>query len=424
MSKILKQDNAINKDEKIEEKSLTFASAVSLDPSWDMLWKRVNVNIFYQTYRQNADVYWCVREIYQNVWKKWYSWLDYNWDKIVNNISEELNFILNRFENFRNLKRETIKDKKISWNAYWYLVRNFAGNRIVWVKRIDPRMMAIVLDKFWNIIKYIQYSWWNQFETVIYEPNEIIHFTWEKDSNFPMFWLSPIEPMFWEVQTDIKAVTSNHAFFENMAMPAVQYLLDDKINKEQAAEIIKSIKENFWWPENRHKSWAFQWIKEIKTISQNKQEMDFLNWRAFATEKVCATFWVPKFMLWYTDKVNNNNWDNLTLNFIENTIIPEEIEFEDIINRDFIYKLWLEWAWIKFKFNEQNTQNSSVVEERARKEYEQWILTLRQYKEKTKQNISELDEKNPLIDKHLIINWSSVILSENIGKVENTENLQ
>ena len=112
MSKILKQDNAINKDEKIEEKSLTFASAVSLDPSWDMLWKRVNVNIFYQTYRQNADVYWCVREIYQNVWKKWYSWLDYNWDKIVNNISEELNFILNRFENFRNLKRETIKDKK------------------------------------------------------------------------------------------------------------------------------------------------------------------------------------------------------------------------------------------------------------------------------------------------------------------------
>jgi hypothetical protein len=60
--------------------------------------------------------------------------------------------------------------------------------------------------------------------------------------------------------------------------------------------------------------------------------MEFTALRGFTTNKVCATFWVPKVILNYTEGVNYTNADVQYKKFIENTIRPREKKLADFID--------------------------------------------------------------------------------------------
>lgn len=72
-------------------------------------------------------------------------------------------------------------------------------------------------------------------------------------------------------------------------------------------------------------------IKDIKQIGSSQEDMKFLEYRKFNSERVCAVMGVPKTILNYTEGVNYTNADNQYVKFIENTIRPLETKIEKIL---------------------------------------------------------------------------------------------
>lgn len=379
------------------------------DASRDFTGMRLSVDTLYNAYRTQGDVYACVRELREGIGRKGYEWVKCETGEEVE--MDDLDAILNAQKSWRTLKSETVRDLKVAGNAFWALLKDVVTrSKVVGVQRLDPRTMAIVADEHGDVVRYIQRVGG---EVVTFEPSEIIHFKQDSDPQHEMFGFSPLESVLWDVRTDVAATLSNYAFFENDAQPAAYYILDDAMTVDQKRNAADQIEQQFKGVENRHKSGIITGVKDIKTVSMSQKDMEFLLGRQFATDKICAAFGVPKFMLGYTDNVNYQNSVSLLSMFAENTITPAEDEFADIITRELLPRLGIEG--IEMKFNPQNLDEEKELEARALEELKMGILTPRQYKVKTRQDLEPEDELNPAFDKHIVYAGVGAQLLENIG---------
>jgi phage portal protein BeeE len=116
-----------------------------------------------------------------------------------------------------------MEPRLIAGNTYIEKIRNPLGG-LLGVKTLDPRTMAVVSNEHGNVFKYIQ-SVYSQGEKSVmpveFEPEDIIHWKWGSDPNAEVFGFSAMEPILWEVRTDLSAMISNYFFFENDAVPSV-----------------------------------------------------------------------------------------------------------------------------------------------------------------------------------------------------------
>lgn len=403
--------------------------ANTADPARDFTGMPLSVNTFFNIYALQGDVSACVRELCEGVGRKGYQWVDSETGADVANepvskyatrdlylddtrttVKQYLDGILNNVEPWRDLKRDTVRDQSVAGNTFWALAKNVNGNRIVGVQRLDPRTLAIVMTKTGEVVRYIQRV--NQ-DVVTFEPDEIVHFKRFKDPRFEGYGMSPLEAVVWEIRTDLAAMVSNYAFFQNDAIPAAIYVLDNTLPPKQQEKAVELITTQLKGAENRHKATVLSGVKEIKTLNIPQKDMEFLAGRKLATSKICAAYGVPMFLIGYTDEVNYSNSDNLVKNFNENTITPAEDDLANVVSRDFLPKVGI--GGIEQRFNPQTLESEAALETRALAEYQAGILSLRQYKEKTRQKISDEDENNPNLDAHIVLNGASAVLLEDIG---------
>jgi len=61
------------------------------------------------------------------------------------------------------------------------------------------------------------------------------------------------------------------------------------------------------------------------------KDMEFMNMRMFTTQRICASYGVPKVVLNYTDGVNYSNADMQYTKYIDNTIRPRESKFAKMV---------------------------------------------------------------------------------------------
>ncbi|RMG76222.1 MAG: phage portal protein, partial [Bacteroidetes bacterium] len=211
--------------------------------------KRISINTFYTVWRSNSDVFSAVRELYEGVASEGFSFVQ---DDVENTE-------LSKIFDFGNLKEQIIRDLKISGNVYFFLQKGSGTGRITRVSLIDPRTMSVITDEYGNIIRWIQTV---KGQTTEFAPDEILHFYDVRDPDSPVFGLSPIEPVFWEVMTDQAAMLRNYAFFDNGAVPAAQYILEEGLSDQEARRAVELIKEQTQGPKNAHKSIVLRGIKE------------------------------------------------------------------------------------------------------------------------------------------------------------------
>jgi len=152
---------------------------------------------------------------------------------------------------------------------------------------------------------------------------------------------------------------------------------------------------------------------DIKTVSISQKDMDFFFDEAATTEKVCAAFGVPQFMIGRSKEVNYQNSVSLISNFAENTITPGEEAFAETITRSLLPVIGYENAILKF--NPQNIDEESSLEARALQELQMGILSPYQYKQKTRQDITPEEENDPMYRKHIVFNGIGAKLLEDIG---------
>lgn len=402
-----------SEEKKVSGKGYISARGNGLFAERDMSGFKLSYESLFNAYRNQSDIFACIREWRENVGCGGYKWQvpDKPDDTVPPQDVAQLNATFNYLMPWRQLKSRTVRDLGVTGNAYWAIIKAMDDKTILGFQPLDPRTISIVSDKSGKVLKYIQRVGQGQ---VDFEAHEIIHFMVDSDPNNEVFGMSPMEPIIWEARTDLSAMMTNYYFFENMGVPAVNYILDENLSEEAYNEAIQTIKENMKGVKNYNKSSAMKGVKEIKVLSVSQKDMEFLQGRRFTTEKICSAYGVPKFLLGYTDTVNNNNGTELLKKFYKGTIEPLEEMIAEVINRDFIGRTELAGK-VMWVFNPQVIDEQASIEERAQKEVNMGLLSPRQYKKKTGQDITPEDEKNPNFDAYIIYQGASATLLEDVG---------
>lgn len=365
----------------------------------------------FTSYRNQSDVYSCIREWRENVglagWKLKFKGDDER--EVPEAILKEIQNIFNFWGSWRKLKSRIVRDLGVTGNAFLYITRNIGGTVVLGFEVIDPRTMTIISDKLGNIIEYVQ-----RIGQAVqhYEPSEIIHLSLDSDPTHELWGLSPMEPIIWEARTDLQAMMSNYYFFENGGLPAAQYILDTGLSKEAQEKVVAFLREEIRGAKNNNKGFVLQGVKEVKNLNITQRDMEFLGGRRFTTEKICAAYGVPKFLLGYTEDANYSNGITMMAKFYESTIQPLEELIAEVFT-EFLARIGL--PDYEFVFNVQTFDEEAAIEERALRLYQNGAMTLRQLKKMTNREITKEDEAQPNFDAYILQSGASATLLEDVG---------
>lgn len=373
---------------------------------------RVAPKDLWQIYRMNADVYSCIREWRQGVGDGGHRYFDPR-DKETDPNPRVRDYVEMIFDNSGGrdkIKGQALRDIGISGNAFFEIVEG-AGAKIHSLNRLDPRTMYVVADAHGHILRYVQRVAGHP--DVAFSTDRVWHIKIDGDPDNELLGFSPLETATWEARTDIAAAQSNYYFFENDAVPSHLYILDSDLSEEEQKAAMEGIRDQFSGAENRHKSSAIAGVKEVKTISLSQKDMEFVLGRKFNTDKVCSVYGVPKFILGYTETVNYSSGTKLLSKFYAGTIRPLEQAME-AAERE-LYKMIGIDKEIRLEYLPQKFGEELETTKIALDEYRSGALTLRQYKVKTGQAITEEDEKEPNIDVHIIHAGAGARLLEDVS---------
>ena len=391
------------------------------DAQNDMIGARIDATSLYMIYKRQSDVYACVRKWRQSVGKMGYSWKDPQdpesevSDKVVAQLNGVLGFNQGDRTSFNDFKSLIIRDLGVTGNAYATYITNQSETEVIGLQVLDPRTMSVVMDKHGTVIRYIQRIQGQ--ETVLFLPEDIIHWKDDADPEQPVFGFSRIESILWEAKTDLSAMMSNFTFFENDAKPATIFIMDGSVAEEDLQKMKDKMDDKYSGAGNRNKTSIMAGVKEIKNLGVSQRDMEFIQQRKFSTAKICGSYGVPEFVLGYTEAVNNNNGVELKKDFILDTILPLEKLFAETLNATLLVKMELQDEAC-FKFNPQVIYEASDVEKRATELFKVGMLTLRQSKQMIGLEITTKDEQQENFDAYILHNAFHAVLLEDIGTVE------
>ncbi len=94
-----------------------------------------------------------------------------------------------------------------------------------------------------------------------------------------------------------------------------------------------ALKTQFRGGKNAHKTLYSNAVDKVITLAESRKDMEFLNLRRYATERICAAMGVPRIILGYTEGINYTNAETQMAKYIENTIRPLERFLEEVFTR-------------------------------------------------------------------------------------------
>ncbi len=252
----------------------------------------ISTDSLYTLWRNNGDVFGCIRELGQSVGVNgWYWENKINPDQDPNQQSvRRAESVFTAYQTMRQFFKELVQDVSISGNTYYHLEKSKGNGQVIAMCRIDPRSISVVTDKYGTILRWIQRV---AGQTAVFTEAEVAHFILTHDPNSPVFGIAPMEPILWDVRTDLAANISNYSLFMNDGTPSAMYVFEDQMNDDQITKAVERLREQLKGPGNRHKATAIKGLKEIQTVSISPKDMEFVVLRQMTTEKVCAAFGVP-----------------------------------------------------------------------------------------------------------------------------------
>lgn len=373
---------------------------------------RLSTDSLYTIWRNHGDIFGAVRELAQGVGVAGYYWENLN-DKEAEPNKESVKAaegIMTRNQTFRQWIRELVTDVSVAGNSYYYVEKSRGTGKPLGLVRVDPRMMTAVTDKYGVLKSWLQRG---ATDSQKFEANEVVHFLTLKDPNSPVFGISTLETILWDVRTDLAAMISNYALFANDATPASMYIFEDQMTDEEIARQVKKIQEQLKGAENRHKSIGMKGLKEIKSISITNKDMEFTTLRGITTEKVCAAYGVPKSILGYTDAVNLANGEEQTKKFWEGTIEPLEETIAELINRVLLPAIGV--TDVKLCFETRNFDNREWDEASTRADLQLGIRTINEVREIRGLQTLDPNQHGELVDAPIIYGGLGARPLEDIG---------
>lgn len=373
---------------------------------------RLSTDSLYTIWRNHGDIYGAVRELAQAVGVAGYYWENAaDSEKDANAASvKAAEAILTKNQTFRQWIKELVTDVSVAGNAYYYIEKSKGNGKPISLSRIDPRMVTAVTDKYGVLKRWVQRG---GADSQVFLPEEVVHFITLKDPNSPVFGIAPLEPILWDIRTDLAAMISNYALFANDSTPASMFIFEEQMTDEEIGRQVKKIQEQLKGAENRHKSIGMKGLKEIKTVSITNKDMEFSTLRKITTEKVCATYGVPKSILGYTEDVNLANGEEQTKKFWEGTVEPLEEAIAEFINRKLLPALGI--TDVRLCFEVRDFDNREWDESSTRADLQLGILTLNEVREMRGKQPYDQGKHGELVDAPIVYGGIGARPLEDIG---------
>lgn len=314
-------------------------------------------NILYNAYANHSDVFGCVENIAAAVVANGYSFKTE--DSLEQNEVEQ-NTVKEWFHNatvnqsLDELFKETVTHLEVSGNAYWNVVYN-AFNEPLNLLSANPLITHVRVKKG-EVIGYQQKY---QGHKVLFEPEEMVAIKFPNPTN-DFYGMSPLDNCINEVKLDFATLLANTNYFINDAMPATIVEMEGATDEDRKR--MEKMMNAFKGAKNKWKVAVMNKTVNVKQIGAGLQDMQFVNARKLATEKVCASFKVPKAMLGYVDNANYSTANAMERSFYQRAVVPVQRIIENVVN-DFI-KNKLGVNNVKFEFNPVDfTERSALINE-------------------------------------------------------------
>jgi HK97 family phage portal protein len=384
---------------------------------------KIDKEDLYSIWRQNVDVYSCVRKIRQTSCIGGVFYYDPKDDArerpaaptAKKRVIDVLSYY---YGDPRKFKNELLKHQLISGDTYIEKVYDRAGQPLG-AKVLDSRTISVVQDVHGTVLAYIQgvaeFVSGDSEDVVVFDPSEIIHWKIEIDPDNEAFGFSPLEAALSEARTDVEAAESNLAFFKNHSVPPAHFILDPELTDEDEKKVVETLRKFFKGSKNRGRSLAMKGLKEIKSIKLTHEEMQFLEGRMFATKKVASAYGVPSVLLGHTEGVNYSNHEGQMQDFYDTTVIDYDLSYSQLMNVDIIGDFLNMSEQVQMLVKPPIFEARSAVWERAMKARELGLVTINGARAMVGDDPIDPDVHGDMGDLIVLGNGSSAVLLTDLG---------
>jgi len=328
---------------------------------------------FYDLYAKNGDIRQAVKKIAGSVARNWIYLQDNDRQTVDDNVLTDQVSDLFKAPTFAKFKIDLYRNYLISWELYIKPLKN-AFDETIRFDVIDSRAVTKIISN--GVITWYRVVEKDGVKIQEYKADEIAYFKYENDINNSLNGMWILTSVLYDAVLDLEALKTNYSLYKNSARPDMLLLLDGNLSEEEQQIATDKFRAQFTWSNNAHKVIVGGGIQDIKTLSLTARDMETISQRKLTTEKISATFGVPKAMLWYVEDVNYNNGQNQKEEFLEGTIKPFEQDFDAILNKllqmfkpDIFNKYWIKSDSEQLKETQEwlNGQRADVLA---------WIITI------------------------------------------------
>lgn len=328
---------------------------------------------FYDLYAKNGDIRQAVKKIAGSVARNWIYLQDNDRQTVDDNVLTDQVSDLFKAPTFAKFKIDLYRNYLISWELYIKPLKN-AFDETIRFDVIDSRAVTKIINN--GVITWYRVVEKDGVRVQEYKADEIAYFKYEDDINNSLNGMWILTSVLYDAVLDLEALKTNYSLYKNSARPDMLLLLDGNLSEEEQQIATDKFRAQFTWSNNAHKVIVGGGIQDIKTLSLTARDMETINQRKLTTEKISATFGVPKAMLWYVEDVNYNNGQNQKEEFLEGTIKPFEQDFDAILNKllqmfkpDIFKNYWIKSDSEQLKETQEwlNGQRADVLA---------WIITI------------------------------------------------
>ncbi len=252
----------------------------------------------------------------------------------------------NPHKRFNLILHETTSHLAVSGDAYWHKVKVAGKIKELWP--IHPATMRVKATEHGEITGYVQRI--NGKDAAHFDVDEILHFRLASITN-DLYGHSPLESILEEVGTDLQALRSNRALFENGLAPSAILKMKDVGDRKKAEDVTKMVKQVHTGTANRHKLLTLFGVEGIEQYGHSLKDMEFTLLRSLTTDKVATAYGLPSLFLNQKGAARFATADTEERFFYNTTIKPLQDQEAEAITEEVIHEIDPE---LKFSYNEPN----------------------------------------------------------------------
>jgi len=280
-----------------------------------------------------------------------------------------------------------------------FVLKLYQGIKIVALVVLRPDKI-IVNPSDTELIK--NYTFVNNGKRYTIPSNEILYLKYFNPTS-DYRGLSPMKAALYDIDLDLKAVSSNTKTFENSARPSGVLTTEQQLGAHSWERFKKEFNEKYAGDLNKGKILFLDSGMTWKQIGLSSKDMQYMEQRKWSKDIIRQIYGVPPiYLMDFSDSsVLANAGIQETLLWTE-TIIPKQIKIASIINKWLISELSSD-SEVKFSFDNSDVRALQPDRDQLSKRYKEGMMAGAITPNDIRENVFKLERSNdPSMDQHYI----------------------